>query len=284
MKLPSFEYATPATLTEAISLLASRDGDAKVIAGGQSLIPLLAFRIASPALLIDLRRLPGLDAIAVSEQGVRLGAKVRWCNIERDPRLADAHPLLVAAIAHVAHYQVRNRGTVGGSLAHADPASEMPGIAVTCDAEIAVAGSSGQRVIPASEFFVGPLTTTLAHDELIVEVRLPAWPAGRRWAFQEFARRRGDFAIVGIALFYDEVEGRARNAHIGVIGASDRPHRIAVAEAALNGRVVNEQTIVSVARAAKWAFTPLEDLQADADYRRALVETLVERALTSASA
>ena len=128
---------------------------------------------------------------------------VRWRDIQDDKRLATAHPLLAAAIAHVAHYQVRNRGTVGGSMAHADPAAEMPGVAVTCDAEIAVVGKAGARTIKAADFFHGALTTALEPDEIITEVRLPAWPAGRRSAFQEFARRRGDFAMSGVALFYD---------------------------------------------------------------------------------
>src|SRR5437868_6319886 len=147
MKMPPFEYACPATLSEAVALLASRAGDAKALAGGQSLLPMLAFRMAQPALLVDLRRVPGLREIKIGADGVRLGALVRWRDIEDDARLKTAHPLLKAAIAHVAHYQIRNRGTVGGSIAHADPAAEMPGIAVTCDAEIAATGSAGSRVI-----------------------------------------------------------------------------------------------------------------------------------------
>src|SRR6185437_363237 len=136
----------------------------------------------------------------------------------------------------VAHYQIRNRGTVGGSLAHADPASEMPGIAQACDAEIIVKGTGGSRTIKARDFFQGALTTALAIDELITEVHLPAWPAQRRWGFQEFARRRGDFAMAGVALYYDETGGKAANAHIGVFGVGDHAHRLAKAEAALNGK------------------------------------------------
>src|SRR6266478_4524484 len=160
MKLPAFDYACPATLAEAVALLGSRD-EAKALAGGQSLVPMMAFRIASPSLLVDLRKLADLQQIAIDGSGVRLGALVRWRDIEDDDRLASAHPLLKAAVSHVAHYQIRNRGTVGGSIAHADPAAEMPGIAVTCEAEIAVVGSSGARMIAASDFFVGALTTVL---------------------------------------------------------------------------------------------------------------------------
>ena len=155
-------------------------------------------------LLVDLRKLTELRQIRISDAGVSLGAMVRWRDIEDDARLATAHPLLQAAIAHVAHYQIRNRGTVGGSVAHADPAAEMPGIVVACDAEIAVVGKAGARTIKAGDVFPGPLMTALAADEIIVEIRLPAWPANRRWGFQEFARRRGDFALAAAAVFYDQ--------------------------------------------------------------------------------
>ena len=284
MKLPPFEYAAPATLAEAIALLAAGAGKAKAIAGGQSFLPVLAFRLAAPALLVDLRRVPDLDRIDIDARGVRLGAKVRWCDIEHDARLATAHPLLHAAIAHVAHYQIRNRGTAGGSLAHADPAAEMPGIAVTCDAQIVLTGASGTRVVPAAEFFVGALSTLLAEDELIVEIRLPPWPAERRWAFEEFALRRGDFALAGIAAFYDEdSSGRAANAHLGVIGACNRPHRLGQAEAALNGKMVDAAAIQSAASAASVAVDPPGDLHASAAYRRSLAGTLLERALLRAS-
>lgn len=283
MKLPQFDYATPNTLGEAIALLAMHQGEARPIAGGQSLIPILAFRLAGPSLLVDLRKLPGLDGISISEEGVRLGAMVRWRDIEADRQLSAAHPLLVAAVSHVAHYHIRNRGTVGGSLAHADPAAELPGIAVTCDAEIMIAGRSGMRTLAATDFFLAPLMTALAPDELIVELRLPPWPAHRRWAFEEYARQRGAFALAGIALSYDEQDGRAKNVHIGVIGASSRLHRITEAEAALNDRVVDSVAIGNAARAAAKGVDPVDELDVSSDYRRALVGTLVERALKAAS-
>ena len=151
-----------------------------------------------------------------------------------------AHPLLVAAVEHVAHYQIRNRGTVGGSIAHADPAAEMPGIVVTCEAKIAVVGKAGARVIDAANFFQGPLMTALKPDEIITEIRLPAWPAKRRFGFQEFARRRGDFALAAAMLFYDEDGGKARNAHVGAIGVADRPLRLPAVEQVLNGNKIDE--------------------------------------------
>jgi carbon-monoxide dehydrogenase medium subunit len=285
MKAPPFDYACPATLAEAVALLAASDGAAKPIAGGQSLMPVLAFRLAAPTLLVDLRKLPGLDRIEVGADGVRLGAKVRWADIEKDARLRTAHPLLAAAIGHVAHYQIRNRGTVGGSLAHADPAAELPGIAVACDAEITIVGAAGTRTMKAAEFFLGALTTALGPDELVTELRLPPWPANRRWGFEELARRRGDFALAGVALYYDvDGAGRAVDAHIGVIGAGDRPHRLPRAEAALDGRVVDAAAIAAAAEAAGASVDPPEDIHASAAYRRALVATLVERALARAAA
>jgi CO/xanthine dehydrogenase FAD-binding subunit len=285
MKLPAFEYACPATLTEAVALLASHDGDAKALAGGQSLVPMLAFRVASPSLVVDLRKLPGLDQITITDAGVRLGALVRWRDILDDARLARAHPLLVAAVRHVAHYQIRNRGTVGGSVAHADPAAEMPGIAMTCDAEMAVTGKAGARVIPAEKFFIGALTTALATDEIITEIRLPAWPAGRRFGFEEFALRRGDFAIAAAAVFYDQdAAGRALNAHVGVIGVGDRPARLPAVEAVLNGARVDAAVIARAAAATSAAVEPQDDIHASAAYRRSLVGTMVERALATAAA
>jgi carbon-monoxide dehydrogenase medium subunit len=284
MKLPPFDYACPTTLPEAIELLASHD-DAKAIAGGQSLVPMLAFRLAQPSLLVDLRKLADLRGIRISDAGVTLGAMVRWRDIEDDERLETAHPLLKAAIAHVAHYQIRNRGTVGGSIAHADPAAEMPGIAMTCDAEIAVVGKSGAHVIQAADFFQGALTTALTTDEIIVEIRLPAWPAGRRWGFQEFARRRGDFAMAAAAVFYDQDErGKARNAHVGVIGVGDRPLRLTAVEDVLNGETIDEATIAKADAATSAAVEPQDDIHASAAYRRSLVGTMVERALKSAAA
>ena len=211
MKLPPFDYACPASIAEAVALLAAHDGEAKPLAGGQSLVPMLAFRVAAPALLVDLRKIAVLRQIKIAADGVTLGAMVRWRDILEDEGLRAAHPLLVAAVEHVAHYQIRNRGTVGGSLAHADPAAELPGIAVTCEAKIAAIGPAGERVIAAADFFQGPLTTALRPDEIITEIRFPAWPARRRFGFTEFARRRGDFALAAAALFYDE-EAAAKRA------------------------------------------------------------------------
>ncbi len=285
MKLPPFEYACPTSLSEAVALLASHDGDAKPLAGGQSLVPMMAFRVAQPALLVDLRKLAELRQIKIAQDCVTLGAMVRWREILDDERLRTAQPLLVAAVEHVAHYQIRNRGTVGGSVAHADPAAEMPGIAVTCEAKIAVVGKAGERVIAAADFFQGPLITALKPDEIITQIRLPAWPAKRRFGFQEFARRRGDFAMAAAALFYDEDGSKTvRNAHVGAIGVADRPLRLTAVEQVLNGSTIDDAVIAKAEAAASASVDPHDDIHASGAYRKALVGVMVERALKSAAA
>ena len=229
MKLPPFEYACPTTLTEAVALLASHNGEAKALAGGQSLMPMMAFRIAQPSLLVDLRKLPDLREIKIGADGVRLGAHGALARhpgrrAARDARIRCSRPR-----------SRMSRTTRSAIAAPSAAASRMPirpprcpASRVTCDAEIAVIGKAGARTIKAADFFHGALTTALKPDEIITEVRLPAWPARRRCGFQEFARRRGDFAMAGIALFYDpDAAGKASNAHIGVIGVGDRPQRLA---------------------------------------------------------
>ena len=283
MKLPPLDYVCPATLHEAIAVLTAHGGDARIIAGGQSLMPMLAFRLAAPGVLVDIGRLPGLNRIDISADAIDLGALVTWRDIERDARLHRAHPLLAAAIAHVAHYQIRNRGTVGGSLAHADPAAEMPGIAITCDATIAIAGPNGTRKVRADEFVLGGLSTILAHDELVTSVHLPAWPQQRRWAFEEFARRRGDFALAGGALFYDvDSNGLICHCHVGVIGVADRPMRLPAVEALLDGKRLASDLVLRAADLARAAVDPSDDIHAEAAYRRDLVGVLLERALARA--
>lgn len=282
MKPAPFDYQAPGTLREAIDLLASNP-EAFVIAGGQSLMPVLAFRLASPNLLVDLRRLPGLGNIAVGADGLRLGALVRWRDIEDDRRLVAAHPLLRAAIAHVAHYQIRNRGTVGGSLAHADPAAELPGVAVTCEGEITLCGPIGSRTVRAIDFFTGPLSTLRQPDEIVTELHLPKWPRSRRWAFRKYARRDGDFALAGVLLFYDEDrQGAVGNSHVGVIGACKCPRRLTRVETLLNGRALDDDLIRRAAAMAAEEVDPPDDLHGDAAYRRGLVATLLDRGLRAA--
>lgn len=283
MRLPRFDYARPASIAEAIALLAASPGSARLLAGGQTLIPLLAFRMAAPGLLVDMAGIAGLDRIAIRPEGISLGALVRWRDIECHPDLARAHPMLCAAVAEVAHWQIRERGTIGGSLAHADPAAELPGLAVATDATLLVAGPRGERTIAAADFFLGPLTTALAEDEILLRLDLPPWPPARRWGFLEFARRRGDFALAGIYAAYDlAADGTVADPHIAVIGAASKPMRLGAAEALLAGRVMDAAVIAAACRAAAEAVDPPDDLHGDAAYRRSLCATLLGRALHQA--
>lgn len=283
MKPASFEYLRPATLDEAVALLARHEG-ARPLAGGQSLLPVMNFRLAAPPVLVDIGRLPGLRAIEISEAGVTLGALVRWCDIERDPRLATAHPLLAEAVRHVAHYQIRNRGTVGGSLAHADPAAELPGIAVACAGTVLIAGPGGRREVAAEQFFLGALSTVLQPDELITGLRLPPWLPGRRWGFAEFSRRRGDFALAGAAVFFErDAAWVVRDAHVGVIGANPRPIRLAGVERVLDGEVLTPALIAAAGEAARGAVDAGDDLHGSEAYRRHLAGVMVEQALEQAA-
>jgi aerobic carbon-monoxide dehydrogenase medium subunit len=282
MKLPSFDYACPATVAEAVALLASHGGEAKPLAGGQSLVPMLAFRLASPTLIVDLRKLDELRHITIADDGVTLGAMVRWKDILDHPKLRQAHPLLVTAVEHVAHYQVRNRGTVGGSIAHADPAAELPGIAVTCEAKIVALGKAGLRVIDAADFFRGPLMTALQPDEIVSEIRFPSWPKQRRFGFREFARRRGDFALAAAAVFFDASGEKFHGVRAGAVGIADYPLRLVAVERLLEGSEIGEAAIAKAEAAASAAVDPADDIHASGAYRKTLIGVMVERALRDA--
>ena len=284
MKIPPLEYACPRTIDEVIALLDRHGDEAKILSGGQSLIPMLAFRVASCSIAIDLRHVAGLDAIRVDNTGIEIGAKVRWRDIEQSSELRNAHPLLVETVSNIAHYQIRNRGTVGGSLAHADPAAELPALAVTCDAHIIAVGPGGRRTIAASDFFISPLVTALQPSELITALRLPAWPANRRYGFMEFARRRGDFALAGAIVAYDEDNrGRISDPHVGAMGVADTPIRLTRAESALAGATPDEATFTEAAKQGIEGVEPRADIHADGEYRVALLGTLVERALAASA-
>jgi carbon-monoxide dehydrogenase medium subunit len=280
MKPAAFEYSRPQTLEEALSLLGD---EVRPIAGGQSLVPMMALRLVTPTRLVDLSQLVELRATEIQPDVIRIGALTRWRDILSDARLEQKHPLLVEAVRHTAHYQIRNRGTVGGSCCHADPAAEMPAIAMTCEAEFEVVSRRGRRIIPAQDFFVGAFTTALASDELLLAVRLPAWRSERRHGFRELARRQGDFAIAGCALFYDQERGYCRHPHVGVFGVADTPVRVREVEAILADRQVTDEVICEASRVLRDAIAPPSDLHATSDYRRALLGVLLERALQAAS-
>jgi aerobic carbon-monoxide dehydrogenase medium subunit len=283
MKLPYFDYACPATIEEALGLLAEDPENRKIIAGGQSLVPLLAFRVAQPGMLVDLQNLDELKEIAIDHDGIRLGALARWCDIENSIALKEAHPLLYSGCLNIAHFQIRNRGTVGGSLAHADPAAELPCIAVCCDAEIALKRQDGERVVPAGSFFLGPLETAIAPDEIITALRIPAWKPERKWGFEEFARRPGDLALAGISVFFEQDnDGHSCDSHIAAFGATSRPLRLTEAERQMDGAALNDAMIDKIARLAADLVDASADVHGSEAYRRGLIRTLTKRALQAA--
>jgi carbon-monoxide dehydrogenase medium subunit len=282
MKPPLFEYARPSSPAEAVSLLASAGGEGKVLAGGQSLVPLLNFRLAAPGLLVDINRIPELVFVEEESGTLRVGAGTRMRALELDPLVRERIAILKAAASWVGHVQIRNRGTVGGSIAHADPAAEVPAISVLLDAELTVLGPNGARTAQAADFFEGFLTTDLADDELLTEIRFPIPEAAEGWGFREFAQRRGDFALAGAAVMLrpadDGTVGRAR---IVVFGTADRPLRAPEAEAALVGNRATPEAIEAAAQSAAEA-AAADDPRPDAAYRRQLTETMVRRALEDA--
>ena len=283
MKPAPFAYLAAAGVEEAVAALAEHGDEAKVLAGGQSLVPMLNFRLLGPALLVDLNRVPGLDLIAELDGGLRLGAMTRHRALETSPLVSGRFPVLAAAMTHVAHLAIRNRGTIGGSLAHADPAAELPMMALLLEAEIEVIGTGGTRTIAARDFFLGALSTALAADEIITAVVLPALPPATGWGFEEVARRSGDFALAAVAATLSLSEDGVAEARVAVTGAGEKPLRIASAEALLRDEGPGPETIAAAARAAREAVEPHGDLHASADFRRHLVGVLAERALKTAT-
>ena len=234
MKPPPFSYAAPTTLAEAVGLLTEHaEAEPRVLAGGQSLIPLMNFRLAKPGYLIDLRHVAGLSGIRREGDTLVIGAMTRMSEVERSAEVAVAAPLLAEAVGLVAHTPVRNRGTVGGSLAHADPAAELPTVALACDAELVAVGPAGSRVLPAAEFITGPFSTALAPDEILTEIRLPVWPGGH--AFVEFSRIHANFAVVGVAALVDLDGSRIRRAALALAGVAPTAIRATAAERVLAG-------------------------------------------------
>jgi carbon-monoxide dehydrogenase medium subunit len=285
MKPPVFDYATPATLAEATALLVEHDGEAKLLSGGQSLVPLLNMRLARPAIVVDLARIPGLDYVRADAAGFAIGAMTRQRTVELSPEVQARHPLLHAGMQLIAHPQNRNQGTIGGSLAHADPAAELPALAVALDATVEATGPHGVRTIPASEFFLTYLTTTLEASEVLTAVRFPTLPARTGWSMLEVARRHGDFGLAGVvAILGLGGDGRIATARIVLFGVGATPIHARAAEARLVGQAVDPGVFAAVgAQAAGDLEEPLSDVHASADYRRDLARILTVRALTEAA-
>jgi carbon-monoxide dehydrogenase medium subunit len=285
MKPAPFAYQAPASLEAALDLLARHGGDAKILAGGQSLIPVMNFRLAEPALLVDINRVAELDFIRLDEDGtLRIGAMARHRRLERDLQVAAHAPLLHEAVPFIAHPQIRNRGTFGGSLAHADPAAELPALAVALGARLRLRRAVGDRWVEASDFFAGLFTTALAPDELLVEAAIPPSPARTGWAFLEIARRHGDYAQVGVAARVTlAASGRCHEARLVYLSVGDAPVEAWAAARGLAGEELTPATIDAAAETAARDMNPREDVHATAEFKRHLARVLTRRALRLAA-
>jgi aerobic carbon-monoxide dehydrogenase medium subunit len=284
MKPPKFEYHAPRSVEEAIDCLVRYGGEAKVLAGGQSLVPLLNFRLARPAALVDLNTVPALAGIREVNGTVHLGAMTRQRAIEFSPVVRRRLPLLAEATALVGHLPIRTRGTIGGSIAHADPAAEYPAVLTALDGDVVVRGPNGERIVKPAELFQTYLTTSLAPEEIVVEVRLPALDARAGCAFEEFSRRHGDFAIVGVAAVIAGERGRCTLARLATAGTGPVPTRLRAAEEALESEGLGDAAIAAAAERAAGLVAPDSDIHASADYRRHLTRVLTERAVRRALA
>lgn len=281
MKPAPFEYLAPATIAETVAALAQHGDDAKVLAGGQSLVPMLNLRLARPAVLVDINGVAELDSLREADGWVQIGALKRQAWVERwaTPHL----PLMAEALRAVGHAAIRNRGTVAGSVAHADPASELPALLLCLDGAAVARSVAGERVIPAAELFRAPLTTSLRPDELVTEVRFSLPRPGAGWGFAEVARRHGDFALVGAAaLLWLDGGGRVDGARLALFGVGGTPVRGGAAEALLDGQAPSAERIREAARAAAAVLRPDGDLHASAGYRSEVAAVLAERTLTAA--
>ena len=282
MKPPKFDYHAPASVDEALALLERYGGDAKILAGGQSLVPLLNFRLSRPAALIDLNRIPALAYIRSQDGEVRFGAMTRQRTIEFSPVVAERVPLLTEATRWVGHLPIRSRGTIGGSIAHADPSAEYPAVLSALEGSVVARGPKGERTVAAGELFRSYLTTSLAAEEILVEVRLPAMPAGAGYAFEELARRHGDFALVGIAAVIAREGERCTMARLATSGTGPVPVRLREAEQMLERDGLGDAAIEAAGRRASELVEPDADIHASADYRRHLTGVLTTRAIKRA--
>jgi carbon-monoxide dehydrogenase medium subunit len=284
VKPPPFSYHHAGSVAEAVNLLGEVGPSGKVLAGGQSLLQQMNLRLIRPAHLVDINGLSELDYVRSDNGTLAIGACTRQSTLERSAEAAASAPLLVTAVKHVAHPPIRHRGTVGGSLAHADPAAELPAAALAADGELVVVGPEGRRTISVGDFFVGRNATAMADGELLAEVRVPVWPAGTGHAFVELARRYGGIPIVGVAALVHLDGGRVRRAAVALCGVAQTPIRAREAEAALDGQEPTDQVIAEAAAAASRGLDPPSDVHGSGHYRRKLSEVLVRRALKRACA
>ncbi|MFG1343452.1 xanthine dehydrogenase family protein subunit M [Xanthobacter autotrophicus DSM 431] len=282
MKPARFDYVRAESIAHAVEVLAGAGGDGKILAGGQSLMPMMNFRLVKPSVLVDINRIAGLDRMEQRGNRLLLGALVRHRMTAQDPLVARHIPVLHHAMKHVAHLTVRNRGTFCGSVCHADPAAEMPMMTLLLDGLVHIAAPRGARTLPARDFFLGSLVTALAPDELVTGIELEVPAPGTGWGFEEFARRHGDYALAAVAVTLRREGGRMRDVRIAVMGVADRPLRLEAVEAALEGQEGGGVAIGEAVERLKASVTPNSDLNASADYRRHLVSVLARRALAAA--
>ena len=282
MKPAKFDYHRPASIDEAVAILDRYQGEARVLAGGQSLVPMMNFRLATPAAIIDLNRIPGLGEVTAADGVVAIGAMARQRRLEFDPVVAGRLPLLREALGWIGHLPTRTRGTIGGSIAHADPAAEIPMVLQALAGEIVVRGPGRERRIAAQELFLAPLTTALEPDEILTEVRLPAMPSRAGYAIEEFARRKGDFAIAAIAVMLVWDDEHLMTARLATAGIGPVPVRLRDAEAILEQEGLGDDAIAAAAQRAAELVEPMADHNASADFRRHLTGVLTRRAVLKA--
>jgi CO/xanthine dehydrogenase FAD-binding subunit len=286
MKPAPFEYFCPDEIGDAVELLSRHGEDGKILAGGQSLMPLMNLRLARPRVVVDINHLTALDYISRgASDELTIGALTRQRSLEQSMVVKNLNPLLTATMPLIGHFQIRNRGTIGGSLAHADPAAELPAVSLALDVEFVVTSAAGERRIPAPEFFLGYLTTAIEPTELLTEIRFPGWRPGSRWAIEEVARRRGDFAIVGVVVLLQlNATGLCELARVALFGVGDRPVRMYRGEEILLGNRPEPNIFKDAAQAVAEELDPISDVHASQEYRKEVGAFLTRKALQTALA
>ena len=284
MKPAPFEYFAPEKIDDVVELLSKHGEDGKILAGGQSLMPLMSLRLARPQVVIDINRVTALDTISQGADGeLAIGALTRQRALEQSTFVQDRNPLLAASMPLIGHFQIRNRGTIGGSLVHADPAAELPAVSLALGAEFIVTSARGKRRIPAEEFFLGTMATALEPTELLTEIWFPHWRSGSGWAVEEVARRRGDFAIVGVVVLLQlDGTGLCEETRIALFGVGDRPVRMVRGEEMLRGNRPEPDIFAAVAKVAAEELDPVSDVHASGQYRKEAGAFLTRRALETA--
>lgn len=282
MKPPPFEYLAVDSVDAAVAALADAGGDGKIIAGGQSLMPMLNFRLIRPSVLVDINRIPNMAYVRDDGCHIRIGALTRHYMLQTSELVAAQLPVLHEAMQRVAHLAIRNRGTIGGSLSHADPAAELPMMSLLLDAQLDIRSGAGRRTVAARDFFLGALTTSLEGDDMIVEIEVPKFFSRRGWAFEEVARRSGDFALACVAVTTGNEDGKFVDVRIGMTGIGETPVRADAAEALLEGQTFSDELVAEAINVIRASVEPNSDLHASSDYRRHLVGILAERAIRDA--